>query len=142
MTRLNIIRAVAWSALWIMLTGLTGCPMDKDNPPKIADLVYIPQQAPEDAGKTVAIIGSFDIIRESGETVSINTEVFDAQGNKVASDSSPLSDAALKMSNTLGFGFDMSTSKKGDYAFQLYIIDGKGRQSNRLDGNFAVTGLY
>ncbi|HYA86086.1 MAG TPA: hypothetical protein VEI57_03335 [Nitrospirota bacterium] len=138
----NFIRAMAWSALWVMLTGLTSCPLDRDKTPKIADLVYIPQQAPVDTGKTVAIIGTFDIIRESGETASIDTAVFDAQGNKVSSESFPLSDAALKTQSTLAFGFDMSTAKTGEYAFQLYIIDSKGKQSNKLDGTFAVTGLY
>ena len=140
---LNVIRALVWSVVWIMLTGLTGCPMmDRDRPPEIADLVYIPQQAPEDAGKTAAIIGTFDITRKSGETASINGVVFDAQGNKIAAESIPLNDASLKTSDTLGFGFDMSTSRRGEYTFQLYIIDSKGKQSNRLDGTFAVRGIY
>lgn len=142
MTMLNLIRAVVWTSLWIMLTGLSGCPLDMDKPPRIADLVYIPQQVPEDAGKTTAVIGTFDITQESGEIMSINTEAFDAQGKKVSSESFPLSDATLKTSSTLGFGLDMSASKKGEYAFQIYIIDSKGRQSNKLDGTFAVTGLF
>ena len=36
----------------------------------------------------------------------------------------------------------MSASKKGEYAFQIYVIDSKGRQSNKVDGTFAVTGLF
>jgi len=139
---LNFIRTMTWSVMWIMLTGLSGCPMDRDSPPKIANLVYIPQQAPVDEGKSTAIIGTFDITREMGEIVSINTEAFDAQGKKVASESIPVSDATLKTSSTLGFGFDMSTSFKGVYAFQIYIIDSKGQQSNRVDGTFAVTDLF
>jgi hypothetical protein len=128
--------------MWIMLTGLSGCPMDRGNPPKIANLVYIPQQAPVDEGKSTAIIGTFDITREMGEIVSINTEAFDAQGKKISSGSFPMSDAALKTSDTLGFGFDMSTSVKGEYTFQIYIIDSRGQQSNRLVGTYAVTGIY
>lgn len=142
MTTFKFNRIMAWLVIWIMLTGLAGCPMDRDKPPKIANLVYIPQQEPVDAGKKTAVIGTFDIIRESGDTMSINSETFDAQGKKVASESFPLSDATLKTSSTLGFGFDINTSLKGVYAFQIYIIDSKGKQSNRVDGTFAVTDLF
>jgi hypothetical protein len=137
----NSVRVVAFLILGIMLTGLAGCPLDKDKPPKIANLVYIPQQAPMEEGKTTSIIGTFNILRGSGETVSINTVVLDAQGKEVSSGSIPLSEEALRTSNTLGFGFDMSTSKKGEYTFYVYITDGKGRQSNKLEGTFTVTGL-
>lgn len=142
MTTLKLIRTMALFVLWILLTGLAGCPMDRDKAPKIANLVYIPQQTPVDVGKKTAVIGSFDITRESDETMSITTEAFDAQGKKVSSESIPLSDAALKTSSTLGFGFDMNTSMQGAYAFQIYITNGKGQQSNRLDGTFVVTGLF
>ena len=100
---LNLIRAVVWTSLWIMLTGLSGCPLDIDKPSRIPDLVYIPRQVPEDAGKTTAVIGTFDIIQESGEIMSINTEAFDAQGKKVSIGVCPLSDATLKTSAPLGF---------------------------------------
>lgn len=133
---------MALPVLWILLTGLAGCPMEKDKPPKIANLVYIPQQAPVEEGKTTSIIGTFNILHESGETATINNVVLDAQGREVSSGSVPVSEAALRTSTTLGFGFDMSTAKKGDYTFRVYITDDKGRKSNTLDGTVAVTGLF
>ena len=139
---LKLIRIMVWIVLLTIITGFADWPMFKDEPPKIADLVYIPQRAPVDEGKSTAIIGTFDITYENGETAYINTEAFDAQGNKVASGSFPLNDAALKTSGTLGFGIDMNTSRKGDYTFEVYIIDSKGRPSNRLDGTFKVTGVF
>jgi hypothetical protein len=106
---------------------------------KIANLVYIPQQAPVEEGKTTPIIGTFDIIHKSGETLSVNSVAYDAGGREVFSGSMPLSDTELKMSDTLGFGFDMSTAKEGDFTFQVSLTDSKGRQSSKLEGAFKVT---
>lgn len=140
----NFINAVVLAVLWTALSGLSGCPIDtlKNSPPEIANLVYIPSQAPVDEGKTTPIIGSFNILNEGGETASIKTAAYDARGKQVASETMPLSDATLRTAKTLGFGFDMSTAQKGNYTFQVSIMDEKGRQSNKLDGTFSVTGLY
>lgn len=143
MITLKFIRVMTLSVLWIILTGLSGCPMmDKNSPPKIANLVYIPQQAPVEEGKTTSIIGTFNITHKSGETASINSVAYDAHGKEVSSVSLPVDDAAQRTADTLGFGLDMSTVTKGEYTFQVYIKDDKGRQSNKLDGTFEVTGLY
>jgi len=145
MTMNNFFRAMALPILWVMLSGPTGCSADffnKDKSPKIANLDYIPLLAPAEEGKTTPIIGSFDITHKSGETVSVKSVAYDAEGKEVSSGSIALSEDALKASDTLGFGFDMSTAKKGNYTFQVSITDAKGRQSNKLDGTFRVTGIY
>lgn len=136
---------MALPVLLILLAGSVGCKADfvnKEKPPMIANLVYIPQQAPVEEGNTTSIIGTLDIIEKSGETVSVNFVAYDAGGKEVSSGSIPLSDNELKTSDTLGFGFDMSTAKKGDYTFQVSVTDSKGRQSNKLEGTFKVTDLY
>ncbi len=141
----NFVRSVALSALLILLAGSVGCKADfvsKDKLPMIANLVYIPQQAPVEEGKTTPIIGTLDIIEKSAETVSVNFVAYDAGGKEISSGSIPLSETELKKSDTLGFGFDMSTAKKGDYTFQVSVTDSKGRQSNRLEGTFKVTDIY
>lgn len=141
----NFVRSVALPVLLILLAGSVGCKADfvnKEKPPMIANLVYIPQQAPVEEGNTTSIIGTLDIIEKSGETVSVNFVAYDAGGKEVSSGSIPLSDNELKTSDTLGFGFDMSTAKKGDYTFQVSVTDSKGRQSNKLEGTFKVTDLY
>jgi hypothetical protein len=143
MISFKFIRIMALSTLWIMLTGLSACPMmDKNSPPEIENLNYIPQRAPVDEGKTTAIIGSFNITHKNGETASVNVEAFDAHGKKVASVTLPLDDAEQRTANTLAFGLDMSTAKKGKYTFNVFIKDDKGRQSNALDGTFEVTDIY
>jgi hypothetical protein len=143
MMSFKFVRVMALSMLWIMLTGLSACPMmDKNSPPEIENLVYIPQRAPVEEGKTTAIIGSFNITHKSGETASVNAVAYDSHGKEVASVSLPLDDAEQRTANTLAFGFDMSTATKGKYTFQVSIKDDKGRQSNALDGTFEVTDLY
>jgi hypothetical protein len=143
MTSLKFVRIMVLSTLWIMLTGLSACPMmDKNSPPEIANLNYIPQRAPMEEGKTTAIIGSFNIIHKSSETASVNVDAYDANGKKVASVSLPLDDATQRAADTLAFGIDMSTATKGKYTFHVFIKDDKGRQSNSLDGTFEVTGIY
>lgn len=123
-------------------TGLGGCSLDKAKGPEIANLVYIPLQAPVEEGKTTSINGMFNVLREKGEIASVHTIVYDALGREVASATIPLSDTALRTSDTLAFGVDVSTSQKGDYTFQVAVTDGKGRLSNKLDGVFAVTDLF
>jgi hypothetical protein len=146
MTKNNFVQTVGVLVLWVIFTALGGCTADffssKDNPPKIANLVYIPQKAPVEEGKTTSIIGSFDIIHKNGENVSVNYVAYGAGGTKVTSGSIPLTDKELKTSDTLGFGFDMSTAKKGDYTFEVSITDSKGKTSNQLDGIFSVTDIY
>ncbi len=146
MPKHNFVRVIAVLVLWGTLVVSGGCTADfisrKDNPPKIANLVYIPQKAPIEEGKTTSIIGTFDIIHKNGETVSVNFVTYDAGGMEVSSGSIPLSASELKTSDTLGFGFDMSTAKKGDYIFKVSITNSKGRQSNKLQGTFEVTDLY
>ncbi len=141
----TIIGAMAWLFLGTLFaTGLGGCSLDnKGKGPEIANLVYIPQQAPvDDEGKTTALNGTFDIVRKNAETASVRTIVYDAQGKEVSSETIPLSDAALRTADTLAFGVDVSTSKKGDYTFQVAVTDSTGRESNKLDGTFAVTDLF
>ncbi len=139
----TIIGAMAWLFLGTLFaTGLGGCSFDKGKGPEIANPVYIPLQAPVDEGKTIALNGTFDIVRKNAETASVRTIVYDAQGKEVSSETIPLSDAALRTADTLAFGVDVSTSKKGDYTFQVAVTDSTGRESNKLDGTFAVTDLY
>lgn len=142
MTKHNFVRAIAALVLCCTLAVSGGCTADKENPPKIANLVYIPQKAPVEEGKTASLIGTFDIIDKSGEIVMVNYVTYDADGREVSSGSIPLSDSELKTSDTLGFGFDMRTAKKGDYTFKVSISNSKGRQSNKLQGTFKVTDLY
>ncbi len=141
----NFVRALAWPFLWVMIAGLAGCTADfvsKDKAPRIEKLVYIPLLAPAEEGKTTSIIGSFDITHKDGVTVSVNTVVYDATGKEVSSGSIPLSEEALEISGTLGFGFEMNVAKKGNYTFRVSITDSKGRQSNQLDGTLRVTDIY
>ena len=138
-------RAGAVVAVWFLLGGALGCTADfmsKEKTPKIANLNYIPLIAPAEEGKTTPMIGTFDIIHKSGETASVNVAAYDAGGKELSSGSIPLNEASLKASDTLGFGFDMSTAKNGDYTFQVSITDAQGRQSNKLEGTFRVTGIY
>ncbi len=72
----------------------------------------------------------------------VNYVTYDADGKEVSKGSIPLSDSELKTSDTLGFGFDVSIAKKGDYTFMVSITNSKGRQSNKLQGTFKVTDLY
>lgn len=134
---------MAWLFLGTLFaTGLGGCSFDKVKGPEITNLVYIPLQAPVEEGKTVSLNGMFNIIRKNGETASVQATVYDAQGKEVASTTIPLSDAALRTTDTLAFGVDVSTSKKGDYTFQVAVTDSTGRLSNKLEGTFAVTDLF
>lgn len=126
----------------LFATGLGGCSLDKEKGPEIANLVYIPLQAPVDEGKTIALNGTFNIVRKNAETASVRAIVYDAQGKEVSSATIPLSDTVLRTTDTLAFGVDVSTSKKEDYTFQVAVTDSTGRESNRLDGTFAVTDLY
>ncbi len=128
--------------LFIMLVGLAGCSTEKERPPKIANLVYSMLQTPVAEGGIATVTGTFNIIHENGETESVTTVVHDAQGNEVAKGTIPLSEAALRTSETLAFGVDTSTSKKGMYTFQVYVTDDKGRLSNRLTGTIEVTDLF
>jgi len=126
----------------LVATALGACSLDKQKGPEIANLVYIPMQAPAEEGKTVALNGTFNVEQRTGEIVSVRTVVYDAQGKEVASATIPLDDPGLRTADTLGFGVEVSTAKKGDYTFQVAVTDGKGKLSNKLEGTFAVTDLF
>jgi hypothetical protein len=130
--------------LFLLLTppaGIGGCVFEKDRGQEIANLVYIPSDAPVEQGRTETVIGTFNIIELHPETASVNTVVFDAQGKKISETPIILNDASLQTSDTLAFGIGISASTKGRYTFQVYTVDRKGRQSNRLTGTFTVTDL-
>ncbi len=134
-------QAILLPFLAFLVAGLAGCSVDKGNP-EIANLVYIPQKAPVEEGKTANIIGTINVLRESGETASVNTVVLDETGKQLAAGSLPVSGGTGGATNALGFGLSIDISRKGDYLFQVYVVDSKGRQSNRLDGTFRVTDVF
>jgi hypothetical protein len=138
-----LINMSVFAVLVTMLSVLPGCFREgsKENP-EIKNLVYIPLAAPVEEGKATPIIGTFNILRERGESASITAAAFDPSGRQVATETLPLGDQSLKVATTLGFGFDMPVSKKGDYLFQVFLTDSSGRQSNRLNGTFAVSDLF
>jgi hypothetical protein len=131
--------------LMLLLTtagGLGGCAILKDESPEIANLVYIPAETPVRQGGTATVIGTFNIVQARAKSATVNAVVFDAQGKKISETPLHLDDASLQTSDTLAFGAEISISVKGNYMFQVYIVDEKGRQSNRLAGSFAVTDLF
>jgi hypothetical protein len=128
---------------WLSLVGLSGCLNRIDNEgPKIANLTYATLRAPLEEKGVFTITGTFDLIRAQGETASVNTIVYDAQGKQVAEESIPLTDTALQTSDTLAFGIDCSSAKKGVYTFLTSVKDNKGRQSNGLTGTFTITDVF
>ncbi len=80
----TIIGAMAWLFLGTLFaTGLGGCSLDKVKGPEIANLVYIPQQAPvDDEGKTISLNGTFDIVRKNAETASVQRLSMTRRGKK------------------------------------------------------------
>ncbi|HUI46615.1 MAG TPA: hypothetical protein VL122_11620 [Nitrospirota bacterium] len=128
--------------LLLALAGLSGCLNRMDEGPKIANLIYATLRAPLEEKGVFTVTGAFNIIHAQGETASVNTIVYDAQGKQVAQESIPLTDTALRTSNTVAFGIDCSTAKKGVYTFLTSVKDDKGRQSNGLMGAFAITDVF
>lgn len=127
---------------WLGLAGISGCSNQVDGEAKIENLTYATLQAPVDDKGVFTVTGSFNIIQRSGETVSVNTVVYDPQGKQIAEESIPLTDAALRTSNTLAFGIDCSTKKKGVYTFITSVKDNTGRPSNGLMGTFEITDIF
>jgi hypothetical protein len=126
----------------LLLAGISGCSKPADEGAIIANLDYATLRAPMDENGVFTVTGSFDVIRAQGETVSVNTVVYDSQGKEIAKASIPLTDEALRKSNTLAFGVDCSTTKKGVYTFITSVKDANGRTSNGLMGTFAITDIY
>jgi hypothetical protein len=127
---------------WLLLAGLSGCLNRMDEGPKIANLNYATLRAPADEKGIFTVTGIFNIVRARGETVSVNTVVYDAQGKQVAKESIPLTDTALRTSDTLAFGIDCSAAKKGAYTFLTSVQDSNGKQSNGLMGTFTITDVF
>ncbi len=128
--------------VWFAFAGMNGCSTRADKGAKIANLTYATLQAPLDDKGVFTVTGSFNIIRTQGETASVHTVVYDAQGKQVAEASIPLTDTDLRTSNTLAFAIDCSTAKKGVYTFITSVKDNNGRQSNGLMGTFAITDIF
>jgi|GEM_PF-6383537 len=127
---------------WLPLVGLSGCLNRMDEGPKIANLTYATSRAPLEEKGVFTVTGTFNITRAQGETASVNTIVYDAQGKQVAEESIPLTETALRTSDTLAFGIDCSAAKKGVYTFLTSVKDNKGRQSNGLTGTFTITDVF
>ncbi len=127
---------------WFALAVLSGCSTRVNKGAKIANMTYATLRAPMDEKGVFTVTGSFNIIRTQGETVSVNTVVYDAQGKQIAEASIPLTDTELRTSNTLAFAIDCSAAKKGVYTFITSVKDSNGRQSNGLMGTFAITDIF
>ncbi len=127
---------------WFALAGLGGCSSRMDEGPKIANLTYATLRAPMDEKGVFTVTGTFNIIHPQGETASVKTVVYDTQGKQIAEESIPLTDTALQTSDTLAFGIDCSTKKKGVYTFLTSVKDSNGRESNGLMGTFSITDVF
>jgi len=127
---------------WLALAGVSGCLNGMAEGPKIANLTYATLRAPIEEKGVFTVTGTFDIIHPQGETASVNTILYDDQGKQVAEESIPLTDTALRTSDTLAFGIDCAEAKKGVYTFLTSVKDIKGKQSNTLMGTFALTDVF
>ena len=130
---LLVLATLAFSA------GMGGC--TSGTGPEIANLVYIPLKTPVGEGKGT-VFGTFNIITRNPDTVAVKTVVYDAEGKKTGESSIPLSDRSLQTSDTLAFGVEIDTTKKGQYTLHVLTVDGKGKESNTLTGTVAVTDLF
>ncbi len=124
------------------LAGLAGCADNSNKPPVLANVVYELRAQPVQEGGSANVIGSFDVIERSAETAAIHTVVVDSSGKQVGGTVVQLTDAPLRISDSVGFLVQIPLSKKGEYTFRVFITDSDGRQSNSLSGTFAVTDVF
>jgi hypothetical protein len=126
-----------------MLLGPGGCAFERDEPPEIDNLTYFMDRAPvAKKGGTESVTGTIEVMNKNREVVSVTTVAYDSGGRQVAEATIPVSTDSVRATGSLAFWVEISTSKKEDYTFQIYVTDAKGRQSNRVTGAFAVTDLF
>jgi hypothetical protein len=133
---------VVWLVIWAASAG-SGCLSHRDEPPEIDNLVYSTGQAPvEKAGGMESVTGTISIMNENREVATVTTIAYDTGDRQVAEATLPVSADAVRATGSLAFWVEISTSKKENYTFQIYVTDVKGRRSNRIAGTFAVTDLF
>ena len=124
-----------------LLTGLGACGGGgggggggaADSTPSISNLSYSPTSTVQMEGNgEIFLVGSFDF-RDSGGDLELLHLSSQGETLSIAIDGV----AGLK-SGTIEGSFLIDTTEIGSYAFEVYVTDKGGRQSNRLAGTFEV----
>jgi hypothetical protein len=112
--------------------GGSGGSVGMTRPPTISNLQYSPANAVQGSG-SVTVTGSFNFTSPGG-----NLSTLQLATSAGANQSFPLSGAAGQTSGMLSATFAVSIATVGHFTFEVWVVDGQGRQSNHLAGTFDV----
>ena len=107
--------------------------VEPDHPPSIANLRYSPVSAYQVAGGTATITGTIDFADTGGDVAALR--MVSSAGADLTVPTPGLSGTK---SGTASGALAVSVSQVGKYTFEIWAIDSKGKDSNRLTGTFEV----
>ena len=127
------------SALVIVLLGSVlclGCGGDEGTAPAISDLTL--QTTSGAVGVQATISGQFTFTDPDGDLESFSVEVTAPNGQSQTLGPQPIQGASGLTTGPVGLAVVLNPPVAGDYALAVWVTDGAGNDSNRLDATFTA----
>ena len=123
-------RKLAWVVLFL---SIAGCGHEDLGPvPILSDLtIENPSVA---VGSPTQVTGSMSYQDGDGDVASLYIRVTTPDRQSQTIGPSPASGVSGRRAGTLGFGFALSVESAGDYVLELWVVDARDNESNRLSG--------
>jgi|GEM_PF-2470275 hypothetical protein len=115
-------------------TGCLGVGEDLSNAPVISNLRYSPTSTViGQEGSTVTVTGNIDFADPDGDVAVLKIRASD--GTDITIDATGI---CGQTSGSITGSFAVSTASAGIYTFEVWVVDSKGKSSNKLSGTFEV----
>jgi len=117
--------------------AVAGCGHDDLGPvPVLGDLVI--ENPSVAAGGQVQVTGSMSYQDGDSDITSIYIKVTTPALQSQTLGPTPATSASNRRAGTLGFGFTLSAERAGDYVLELWVVDARDNESNRVSGTVSA----